>query len=81
MNRSRPGPGWRNLGSAVWEHDSGIRIHSYGLCRLNNGQFVIGSSWPESRVVSRFVQINGGNRKRGVMAWALAQSTEPEEGD
>ena len=73
---NRPGPGWRHLGGAVWEHDCGVRIHIYGLCRSSRGPFVNGRMWPESRNLDRMIQINGGNRKRGVMAWALKASEE-----
>ena len=68
---TKPGPGWSYQGGAVWDHASGIRIHVYGLCRFADGRIVNGQWWPESRTLYRMIAINGGNRKRGVMAWAL----------
>lgn len=66
-----PGPGWKPAGGAVFDHRSGIRVHVGGLCRLRNGTVVSGMMWPESRVFNWFVRVNGGNRKRGAMAWAI----------
>jgi hypothetical protein len=75
----RPGPGWTNCGGPpsdphgpVWDHTSGIRLHVCGMVRLAGGLIVQGERWPESKELYRFIRINGGNRKRGAMAWALA---------
>lgn len=67
----RPGPGWYHLGGSVYEHSSGIRIHVAGLCGFPPAPIVNGMIYPVSRELDRFVRINGGNRKRGMMAWAL----------
>lgn len=65
-------PGWKRAGAApVYDHESGVRVHTTGLCRLPGGEFVWGNLWPESQRLDRFVRIHGGNRKRGAMAWAL----------
>lgn len=66
-----PGPGWTHAGPAVYDHTSGIRIHVHGFCRLPGGYIIRGCQWPESRELDRFIRINGGNRRRGVMAWGL----------
>lgn len=68
--RLTPGSGWNPVGGAVYEHTSGLCCHTLGLCRLPSGKLVDGMVWPECRLVSWFIRVNGGNRKRGVMAWA-----------
>lgn len=67
----RPGPGWKHLGGPVYEHQSGWRIHAMGICGFPVDPLFDGRRWPESRELERMIRINGGNRKRGVMAWAL----------
>lgn len=66
----RPGPGWRHIAGSVYEHQSGIRTHVVGICARGD-VVVMGTNWPESRELYRMIRINGGNRRRGVMAWAL----------
>ncbi len=66
----RPGPGWRRVSSAVYEHTSGLRAHAAGCCRLIGGRFVNGHRWPESRRLDLFIRAAGGNRRRGTMTWA-----------
>jgi hypothetical protein len=61
--------GWKHLGGSVYEHRDGTRVHLLGLCRLPSGTHVM-NSWPESQSWDRFVRINGGNTRRGAMAWA-----------
>ena len=73
MNPYRPGPGWRPAGCPVYDHVSGIRIHAYGMYWPPGSKVSVnGRVYPESLRLHRFIAINGGNRKRGVMAWALA---------
>lgn len=67
----RPGSGWKQVGDACWDHTSGLRIHVMGLARLPNGSIAKGLDWPEVKTLDRLIAINGGNRKRGVMAWGL----------
>src|ERR1035441_7597262 len=44
----RPGMGWKAYEAApVWEHVSGIRVHSLGSCRLADGTIINGEHWPE----------------------------------
>lgn len=67
----RPGPGWQYLGSSVWEHTSGTRISLLGVVRLPDMTFRYLTNLDEGREGWRFIAINGGNIKRGMMAWAL----------
>lgn len=69
----RPGRGWSHVAGSVYEHTSGLRLHVGGLIRLPNGQCVSANEWPESRTVRWYVRANGGNRKRGLMAWARSK--------
>lgn len=78
MNRSqmRPGDGWRHVAGPVWEHASGVRVHSGGLAKFPDGRYLHANKWPECHDAYRMIRANGGNRKRGLMAWALAHNTE-----
>lgn len=69
----RPGKGWRQNGHhvAIWDHDSGMRLHLLGLLRLPNGELKSASKWPSSIVATGCIRVAGGNRKRGLMLWAL----------
>ena len=72
----RPGPGWRHLGGSVYEHSSGIRVHMLGLLKLQNGAKLNANQWPDSEDAARMIRINGGNRRRGLMAWAMTHNAE-----
>ena len=63
-------PGWKHVAGAVYDHESGVRVHTAGLVRLPSGEMFWGGSWPESQVFDRYVRICGGSRRRGAMAWA-----------
>ena len=76
----RPGPGWKHLGGAVYEHASGVRIHVAGLCGKQGGEPVVVNRWPVSSELNRFVRIAGGNRRRGMMAFAFRLMRE-QSGD
>jgi len=65
----RPGQGWTHIGGAVYEIN-GTRLHINGLARLPSGQFVSAERWPAYQEARKFIRMNGGNRKRGLMAWA-----------
>lgn len=69
----RPGHGWRHIAGPVYEHNNGTRVHIMGFVLLPSGDFlnVNDSKWPESFSAARMIQINGGNRRRGLMAWIL----------
>lgn len=75
------GSGWKNVGGPVYEAPSGLRIHILGLCQLTNGELVNGMRWPESSRLNRYVLINGGNHKRGAMAWALSLVKESRDAE
>jgi hypothetical protein len=67
----RPGPGWKEY-EAVWEHASGIRVHSLGCCRLADGSIINGEHWPECLNLWEAIREQGNTRRRGLMVWALA---------
>lgn len=71
MQKIKPGPGWKLLGSAVFEHPNGTRVHLGGLIRLPDLSFVSLNKWPEGNEGWTHIAICGGNRKRGLMAWAV----------
>lgn len=66
----RPSVGWIHVHDAVYDRIDGLRVHIQGVCRLPDGRWFCGNERPESSRLDRFIRINGGNRKRGVMAWA-----------
>lgn len=66
----RPGRGWSHVAGSVYDHANGLRLHLLGMLRLPSGEHVSANEWPESRSVGFYVRANGGNRKRGLMAWA-----------
>lgn len=78
MNRSRmrPGDGWVHVAGPVWEHAGGARVHIAGLVKLQGGRYLHANKWPECRDAERLIRVNGGNRKRGLMAWAMAHNAE-----
>ena len=69
-NQYGPGSGWKYLGGSVWEHDGGSRIHLGGLIRTPSGDHISLFNWDQSQLGRQLVRINGGNIKRGLMAWA-----------
>ena len=68
----RPRPGWKQISGQVWEHTSGARIHTIGMVRMPNGKRWWINNWTESQIGHKMIAINGGNRKRGLMAWAVS---------
>jgi hypothetical protein len=68
----RPGPGWRFVGSACWKHTSGVGVHVLGLAFMPDGTVRRASEWPASGMADGYIRLAGGNRKRGLMMWALA---------
>lgn len=71
MTRCKPGPGWKWISGPVWEHASGMRLHLHGLVQLPNGEYLSANTLAEWQDVGRAVRIAGGNRRRGLMLWAL----------
>lgn len=72
----RPGNGWKHIFGPVYEHKSGARIHMLGYVRLPNGEYLSDTKFPESQYAARFIRINGGNKKRGLMAWAMTYNAK-----
>lgn len=68
----KPGPGWKHLAGPVWEHSSGARVHTGGVIRLPDRTHLSLANFNESKVGRLLVRINGGNKKRGLMAWAAS---------
>ncbi len=67
----RPGAGWKHLGGPVWEHSSGARIHAMGVVRMpDKVTFRSMNNLNDCFEGLRFVRANGGNMRRGMMAWA-----------
>jgi len=67
----RPGPGWKHLAGPVWEHTTGTRIHTMGLVRLPDKTHIWINHFDAGKLGRWLVRANGGNRKRGLMAWAM----------
>ncbi len=76
--RIRPGDGWSVVPGCVqvFDHRSGMRLHTLGLLRLSDGSFVRPFEWPTSRLANLCIAACGGNKKRGLMAWAMIASGE-----
>ena len=68
---TRPGSGWRHLAGPVWEHNSGARIHTIGLIRLPDKTYLSLNNLQEGEIGRLLLRINGGNMKRGLMAWVV----------
>ena len=70
IDQYKPGLGWNHIGGAVWEHTNKTRIHIMGTIRLPDMTFVNLHDYPSYIEGHKYIAINGGNRKRGLMAWA-----------
>ena len=75
----KPTNGWHYLGSSVYEHNNKTRIHTLGLIRFPNMTFIHENKYPEAISVSKMIAINGGNRKRGLMALAISMTKQNHE--
>lgn len=73
-----PGLGWRRIGGAIYQHTSGLRVHLLGYAFLLDGTVRSASAWPESRLANAYIRLAGGNRKRGLMMWALASTDDTD---
>ena len=69
-NKYKPGSGWSHIAGPVWENTDGCRIHLLGLIRLPDMTYMSANKISEGNEARRFIRINGGNRRRGLMAWA-----------
>lgn len=76
----KPGRGWKHLSGPVWEHENGTRIHIGGLVRLPDRTYLSLNKHPEGSEGWRKITINGGNRKRGLMAWAVSLTSNSDNG-
>ena len=77
MNKNiRPGNGWVQLSPSVFEYTDGTRIHLLGLVKLINGTSLHTHQFPDSVEAYSLILANGGNRKRGMMAWARLRSEQ-----
>ena len=77
--RYKPGHGWHHLSGPVWEHVGGARIHLIGLIRLPDMSFITLNKYPECMDGYKMININGGNRKRGLMSWVKYLIEEPND--
>ena len=79
-NKLRPGAGWTYAGGAVWDHANGTRVHVGGLMvRLPTGLLIR----TPTASMRKAIRVNGGNRKRVIMAYAVtlsAEAKQPNEG-
>lgn len=76
MKKFGPTNGWKRLGRGVYEHTNNARIHRLGVIRLPDMTFIsLHSCKAECQRGRQLIKINGGNRKRGLMAWAIELST------
>jgi hypothetical protein len=71
----RPGPGWQHWPrDGVWDHRTGICISTAGLILIPDQagtRLIWENKWPHRQSAERWIKIAGGNRKRGLMLWAL----------
>ena len=77
MRSHGPGAGWTSLSGGVFERRDGLRVHVLGLCRLSDGRLVSGMAGLEHDSLQRLIRINGGNVRRGTMAWAARLASDP----
>tara|TARA_R110000744_G_scaffold246942_1_gene363432 strand:- start:7374 stop:7601 length:228 start_codon:yes stop_codon:yes gene_type:complete len=61
----KPKGQWKSLGSGVYESSDKTRIHIGGLIRKSNGVMI--NLLSISKNPFKFIEIMGGNRKRGIM--------------
>lgn len=77
MATHKPGPGWQKITSAVYENSlTKTHIHLYGLVKLDNGDVFNMFDIQYHQDADKYIAINGGNHKRGLMAWAAALTEE-----
>jgi hypothetical protein len=67
----RPGSGWKQLKRPVWEHCNGVRIHVSGLILRDIDGKIHDRERMQMSLLHRLIKINGGNKKRGLMAFAM----------
>jgi hypothetical protein len=58
------------MAGAVWERGP-VRVHMGGIVRLKDGAIISEKAVHHNyQQVALLIRINGGNRKRGLLAWA-----------
>lgn len=62
---------WKKLNECVYEHTSGLRVHTGGTIRKLDGTFISLGNIKQARQAERFIRICGGNKKRGLMLMAV----------
>ena len=62
----KPGPGWKKLNPAVYEKGL-FRIHIIGLIKSTALNRFVDDVESKAEL---YIKVNGGNRKRGLMAYA-----------
>lgn len=67
----RSGVGWKHVAGSVWEHVGGARVHMGGTVRTPGGQHFSLNNLCAGDLGRLLVRVNGGSRKRGLMAWAV----------
>ena len=73
----RPGAGWKRAGLPdvpVWDHVSGIRVHTSGLVTING---VVYSAFQTPEYYAAYwkaIARQGMSRRRGAMVWALEKA-------
>lgn len=65
--------GWKRISTCVWDHTSGVRIHTGGIIR-NGSIEVYAGNWLYVMRWDYWTRIVGGSRRRGLMAMALKDS-------
>lgn len=71
VHARRPGRGWSHVAGAVYDHDSGMRLHLLGYLRMPDGRWLCGNAWPEVQRVSLAMHLTGQTGKRMLMVWAI----------
>ena len=62
---------WKKLSVCVYEHTSGVRVHTGGTIRKLDGTFISLGNIKQARKAEKFIRICGGNKKRGLMLMAV----------
>lgn len=75
----RPGAGWVRCAPhvPVFDHASGIRIHTMGIVILPDGRRLSVVCHIKDMGLAQAVRQQGGNRRRGAMVWGLLMARDP----
>jgi hypothetical protein len=79
----RPDPGWtRTRHVGVYQHTTGVQVHTIGLICIPHQagvRHIFCDTYPCSQIRDRWIRIAGGNRKRGLMLWAMDEFRKLQE--